>query len=565
MKIRRLFSAAVAATFCFASGTALAGYYTCGTTNYASNPRTCPDGSIPVYNSGTLPSSTPTLTAITLGNTQLKIGDSTSINATPSTATLGSCSSSNAGVASINGSTVTALATGSVTITCGSATASLTVSAPSTTSTLTGITLGSSSLAIGATTSITPTPSTATLGTCSSSNSSVASVSGSTVTALASGSATITCGSATANLTVSAPASTGGPLSFSASPVDFGKVPVAEFGNGPQSINITVTASDYVAFSANPVISGDTSFSIDHASCTAGYSLLPNGRCNVTVNFSPVSTGLKSAVLTLKTESIDAARTPRTYTINLSGTGVDYETNQALCAGKERISGSESDGVITAKTLSIGVAPAHCDILKTGSVYVWAQIPGAGIFMYDSTGNWSPLKGGSVPAAFSGPLPAVKSLLPISGLNLSPLLGTTFYAGYGTGSDPLVAMLSNGTFAKTHTVADKPVDSNAVGNWAIYIAGTAYIDAFGWWTYSPQAPAGNLTINSDGSWTWVKSSGTYKGNLHEYRLSKGTVSADKWGTVYDDNSSYYVFLTSNGMSLYDAGTNLYAFSAGKKR
>lgn len=476
------------------SGSAFAGYYSCGNTYYASNPRTCPDGSMPFYNSGTIPSATPTLTAISLA---------------------------------------------------------------------------SSNLNVGASTTITPSPSGAALGSCSSSNSNAASVSGSTVTALASGAATITCGNASANLTVSATSTTnsGGPLSFSVNPVDFGKVPVSEFGNGPQSVDITVTASDYLAFSANASISGDNSFAIDHASCTAGYSLLPNARCNVTINFNPTTTGAKAALLTLKTETIDAARTPRTYTINLGGSGVDYETNQALCSGKQRINGSESDGMITTKSLSIAVSPAHCDILKTGSIYLWADIPGVGVFVYDSSGSWMPVTSNiaSVPTFFSGQLPAVKAIQPIRSLDLSSLTGTAFYAGYGLGSDPLTSMLGSGTYAKTYTVADKAVDSNVSGSWAVYIAGTAYIDAFGWWTYSPQAPAGNLDIASDGSWVWTKGAATYRGKLHEYRLAKSNVSADKWGTVSDGVSSYYVFLSSNGLSLYDTSTNLYAFSAGKKR
>lgn len=543
------------------SATVHAGYYSCGSANYATNPRTCPDGSIPFYNSGTMPSATPTLTGIALASNSLSVGATTSISAIPGGASLGSCSSANTSVASINGTVVTAMAAGTTSISCGAYSTPLTVVASSPTVALTGITLGASTIAAGSTTTISPVPSTASLGTCTSDSTAVATVNGSNITAIATGTTNISCSGLSANLTVTANTASNGPLNFSVDSVEFGLVPVTEFHNAPPTVSVTVSANDYYTIMAAPDLVGDASYRLIQNSCTPGYSLIPGGKCRFTLSFAPETTGLKTTTLSLQTETINTARTPQTSALSVRGTGVDYETNTALCPGQHSVSASQSDGTVLSKSISVSVATAHCSILKSGSFYVWAQVPGAGIFVYDDQGNWTPYSGTNVPTAWSGNMPYSKGFTVVNNLNVSGLLGTTIFTGYGLGSDPLSNMIANGTFKSAFTISDKPLPSSAVGTWEIYIPATAgYV--LGVYVVTERSSHGTLTIKADGSWTWVKNSETYSGSLHEYILSRSRVGSDKWGRLDDARSSYFLYMTgSDSMSLYDIFSDLYAYNA----
>lgn len=118
-------------------------------------------------------------------------------------------------------------------------------------------------------------------------------------------------------------------------------------------------------------------------------------------------------------------------------------------------------GAITSQTITTSIVPAGNDQGKQGSVFVAAVLPGAGgVYFMSSTGAWTAYSScASAPAYSTGTLASVPSIPVVSATNLSGLIGTQVYVGYGVGGALSPAgtactnMLNNGTYNLTYTVA----------------------------------------------------------------------------------------------------------------
>ena len=243
--------------------------------------------------SATLTVQAPVLTGISLSQSAVTIGSSTSISPSPTSAALGTCTSSSSNIAVVNGNSVTALAVGTTTLTCGGFSTSLTVTAP----TLASISLTSVNIYQGSTTTVLPAPSGAVLGTCTSSNSGMASVSGNIVTGVSPGSATITCTGYTTSLTILAPLLTG--ISVSSSSIAIGSNATI-LPNPTGAILPTCTSSS----NAIVTVSGATvqgialgTATISCGSYTTSLTIKPLVLAGVSLSLSSVSVGSATTLL----------------------------------------------------------------------------------------------------------------------------------------------------------------------------------------------------------------------------------------------------------------------------
>lgn len=120
-------------------------------------------------------------------------------------------------------------------------------------------------------------------------------------------------------------------------------------------------------------------------------------------------------------------------------------------------------GAITAQTISASVVPAGNDQGKQGSVFVAAVLPaslGGGVFFMNSSSAWTQFTScATAPVYSTGALGSVSNIPVIStAANLTSLVGTQVYVGYGTGGALSPAgtacnsMLTNGTYGLAYTI-----------------------------------------------------------------------------------------------------------------
>lgn len=116
-------------------------------------------------------------------------------------------------------------------------------------------------------------------------------------------------------------------------------------------------------------------------------------------------------------------------------------------------------GAVTSQTVTSSILPASSDLGKQGSVFVAAIVPNAGTFLQNSSGSWSLFtSAATAPAYFTGSLSAISSIPVVNAGDLSGLVGTQLYVGYGTGGALSAAgtawnsMVNNGTYGLSYTI-----------------------------------------------------------------------------------------------------------------
>lgn len=142
-------------------------------------------------------------------------------------------------------------------------------------------------------------------------------------------------------------------------------------------------------------------------------------------------------------------------------------TKQTVAVGKivantvPSIPAATVTGAITSQTITGSVVAAGNDQGKLGTVYVAATLPasaGGGVFLKNSSGTWVAYDPAN-PAYYASPVTlGTHTLDVVSALDLSTIVGTKVYAGYGLGTvdfgiaAPWNAMLNNGTYNLIYTV-----------------------------------------------------------------------------------------------------------------
>ena len=118
-------------------------------------------------------------------------------------------------------------------------------------------------------------------------------------------------------------------------------------------------------------------------------------------------------------------------------------------------------GAITSQTITSNIVASGNDQSKLGTVYVAAVLPasvGGGVYLKNSSGAWvayDPAK----PAYYASPVTlGTYSVEVVKELDLSTIVGTNIYVGYGLGTvdfgaaAPWNSMLNNGTYQLVYTV-----------------------------------------------------------------------------------------------------------------
>ena len=115
-------------------------------------------------------------------------------------------------------------------------------------------------------------------------------------------------------------------------------------------------------------------------------------------------------------------------------------------------------GAITNQTISGSVVASGNDQGKLGMIYVAANVPNAGVYLKNSAGAWVAYNP-AAPVAYAGPVNLSTTAVEVTNnLDLSSIVGTEIYVGYGLGSTafgvtvPWNNMLSSGTYSLVYTV-----------------------------------------------------------------------------------------------------------------
>lgn len=90
------------------------------------------------------------------------------------------------------------------------------------------------------------------------------------------------------------------------------------------------------------------------------------------------------------------------------------------------------------------------DVGKQGKYFVAARLPDGRLYFLNSVGNFVLYTGGDIPEWSSGVLPSNNQyVLVLSNADVSAIVGTQIYAGYGSDADE---MARNGTYNLVVTV-----------------------------------------------------------------------------------------------------------------
>ncbi|MBZ0093368.1 MAG: hypothetical protein K8F27_14250 [Sulfuricellaceae bacterium] len=152
-----------------------------------------------------------------------------------------------------------------------------------------------------------------------------------------------------------------------------------------------------------------------------------------------------------------------TWTSKASATKATVTVGSIVSSTVPSIPAATITGPITAQTISASIVPAGNDLGKQGSVFVAAVLPaslGGGVFFESSSGAWTAFTScATAPAYTTGSLASVSNIAVVGTAgDLSSLVGTQVYVGYGTGGALSPAgtacnsMLSNGTYNLSYTI-----------------------------------------------------------------------------------------------------------------
>ncbi|MEI8158186.1 MAG: hypothetical protein WCH60_15075 [Burkholderiales bacterium] len=211
-----------------------------------------------------------------------------------------------------------------------------------------------------------------------------------------------------------------------------------QIGSGPAVTSYTIatsaspTAGGSVSCTPNPVTAGGSSACT--ASANSGYVFVAwSGDCSgsaTTCTLSGVN-GQKSI-----TASFTSTTPVQAFDVTARASG----NNAAL-------------------TLDLDVTMATADIGRAGNVYLVAAYPVSSSNMLWVTHNgsaWAPWAGGTVPAYFTGTLPAKQSIPILRGNDVQALAGLQLYAGYGSDATD---MLATGHVQQAYVIAGTPTGS----------------------------------------------------------------------------------------------------------
>lgn len=115
-------------------------------------------------------------------------------------------------------------------------------------------------------------------------------------------------------------------------------------------------------------------------------------------------------------------------------------------------------GANTSQTITGSVVAAANDQSKLGMIYVAAEVPSTGVFLKNSAGSWVAYNP-AAPVAYAGPVTLGTTSVEVTkDLNVSGIIGTKIYLGYGLGTTafgvtvPWNNMLTASTYNLVYTI-----------------------------------------------------------------------------------------------------------------
>lgn len=140
------------------------------------------------------------------------------------------------------------------------------------------------------------------------------------------------------------------------------------------------------------------------------------------------------------------------------GTTVDKLTPEAtgfnLNAGTPFTAQAAAVGPLTQQSLSVTLTPATSDVGQIGAVFVAAVVPKGSIYVLTPTTGWQAYDPSNPEAYSIGSLQQTSVNL-LTKTNMTPLVGTALYLGYGVGNSALSSlgnMLKAGSLKTVYTI-----------------------------------------------------------------------------------------------------------------
>ena len=172
---------------------------------------------------------------------------------------------------------------------------------------------------------------------------------------------------------------------------------------------------------------------------------------DVNVTIAGASSGGTSTAAALKAEEASS------WTSLASATKQSVKVGSIVAATVPAITVTTT-GAITNQTITGSVVAAANDQTKLGMIYVAANVPNAGVYLKNNAGAWVAYNP-AAPVAYAGPVTLGTTAVEVTNnLDLSSIIGTEIYVGYGLGSTafgvtvPWNNMLSSGTYSLVYTV-----------------------------------------------------------------------------------------------------------------
>jgi hypothetical protein len=145
-------------------------------------------------------------------------------------------------------------------------------------------------------------------------------------------------------------------LSLSASSIEFGSVTVGQ-NSSTQIITVTSNGSGLALSIGTVSLQTGTNFAITERTCTNGSTVTVNSTCTITLRFSPASSGSKSDVLIISSNSGRTdTTTSTTSTVNLYGTASSQSASISLSTGWNLISIPYTPGSTAISTVLSGIS-----------------------------------------------------------------------------------------------------------------------------------------------------------------------------------------------------------------
>ena len=150
-----------------------------------------------------------------------------------------------------------------------------------------------------------------------------------------------------------------------------------------------------------------------------------------------------------------------TWTSKASATKQTVKVGSIVAATVPSIPAATVTGTTSSQTIDSAVVASGNDQGKLGTLYVAAVLPssiGGGVYLKNSSGAWVAYNPAS-PAYFASPVTlGTHTANVVSATDLSGIIGTNIYVGYGVGTTdfgitaPWNSMLNNGTYNLVYTV-----------------------------------------------------------------------------------------------------------------